>query len=113
VLVAFSVLLAVACLVPATAKLLGLPMMREAAGHFSIPWPRYRLIGVAELAAAAGVLVGLIWRPAGIAAACGMGLLLLGALAAHRRAGDAPSEAGRAVVALLVTVAYLAVVFTR
>jgi hypothetical protein len=35
---------------------------------------------VAELAAA-GVLTGLAWRPAGLAAAAGMTLLLLGALA--------------------------------
>jgi DoxX-like protein len=55
---ALSLLLAAACAVPASAKLLAHPKMRKAAAHFRIPWPSYRLIGVAELAAA-GVLVGL------------------------------------------------------
>jgi hypothetical protein len=46
-----SLLLAVLCLLPAAGKLLGLPKMRQSAEHFGIGWPRYRLIGVAELAA--------------------------------------------------------------
>ena len=72
-----SLLLTLVCLVPAAAKLAGHPKMRHAAGHFGIAWRRYRLIGVAELIAAAGVLVGLFWRPAGLLAAVGMILLLL------------------------------------
>ena len=60
--IALSVLLAVACLVPAIAKLGAHPKMLASAGHFGIPWSRYRLIGVAELLAAAGVIAGLIWR---------------------------------------------------
>ena len=61
--------------------------MRQSAAHFGIPWPRYRLIEVAELAAA-GVVIGLWWRPLGVAAAAGMALLLFGALITHRRAED-------------------------
>jgi hypothetical protein len=53
---ALSLLLAAACLLPGLAKLLGHPKMQKSAAHFGIPWPHYRLIGVAELAAAAGVL---------------------------------------------------------
>ena len=83
--IALSVLLAVACLVPAIAKLAAHPKMLASAGHFGIPWSRYRLIGVAELLAAAGVLAGLIWAPIGVAAASGMCVLLVGALATHRR----------------------------
>jgi hypothetical protein len=108
-LLTFSLALAAACLLPATAKLLGHPRMRHAATRFGIPWPRYRLIGAAELAAAAGVLVGLFWRPAGLLAAAGMTLLLLGALVTHRRAHDAVREALPALVALVLTVAYLVV----
>ena len=70
--VAISLLLLAVCLLPAAGKLLGHPRMRHAAAHFGIPWPRYRLIGVAELAAAAGVLTGLWWHPLGLAAAAGM-----------------------------------------
>ena len=66
--------------------------MRKSAAHFGIPWPRYRLIGVAELAAAAGILIGLWWHPLGVAAAAGMALLLLGAIIAHRKAADSVKE---------------------
>jgi uncharacterized membrane protein YphA (DoxX/SURF4 family) len=61
--VTISLLLAAACLLPAAGKLTGQPKMRKSAAHFGIPWPRYRLIGVAELAAAAGILIGLWWHP--------------------------------------------------
>ena len=67
--VTISLLLAAACLLPAAGKLTGQPKMRKSAAHFGIPWPRYRLIGVAELAAAAGILIGLWWHPLGLAAA--------------------------------------------
>jgi hypothetical protein len=105
----FSLLLIVVSLVPAAAKLAGHPKMRHAATHFGIAWRRYRLIGVAELAAAAGALIGLFWRPAGLLAAAGMTLLLIGALIAHRRARDSIREAIPALVALAVSGTYLAV----
>jgi uncharacterized protein YqgC (DUF456 family) len=107
--VAISLLLIAVCLVPAAGKLAGHPKMRHAAEHFGIAWRKYRLIGVAELAAAVGVLVGLFWRPAGLLAAAGMVLLLIGALIAHRRAHDSIREAMPALVALAVSGAYLAV----
>ncbi len=107
--VIISLLLAAACLLPAAGKLAGQPRMRQSAAHFGIPWPRYRLIGVAELAAAAGILIGLWWHPLGLAAAAGMALLLLGAIITHRRAADSAQEVAPAVLALLLTVAYLAI----
>jgi uncharacterized membrane protein YphA (DoxX/SURF4 family) len=107
--VTFSLLLAAACLLPAVGKLLGHPKMRQSAAHFRIPWPRYRLIGVAELAAAAGVLIGLWWHPLGVAAAAGMALLLLGAVITHRNTADSVKEMAPAVLALLLTLAYLAI----
>jgi uncharacterized membrane protein YphA (DoxX/SURF4 family) len=109
---AVSLLLAAACLVPASAKLLGHPKMQKAAAHFGIPWRRYRLIGVAELAAAAGVLAGLWWHPLGVAAAAGMVLLLLAALLTHRRALDPAKEMAPALLALAITIAYLVVALT-
>jgi len=66
-----SLLLAVVCLLPAAGKLTGQTKMRQSAEHFGIPWSRYRLIGVAEVAAAVGVLAGLWWHPLGLAAAAG------------------------------------------
>ena len=110
--VALSVLLAAACLLPGSAKLLAHPRMQKAAVHFGISWRAYRLIGAAEVAAAAGVVIGLWWHPLGIAAAAGMVLLLAGALFTHRRAGDAAREAAPALLALVITIAYLVVAVT-
>jgi uncharacterized membrane protein YphA (DoxX/SURF4 family) len=110
--VTISLLLAAACLLPAAGKLLGHPRMRQSAAHFGILWPRYRLIGIAELAAAAGILAGLWWHPLGIAAAAGMILLLIGALITHRRAGDNGKEMAPALIDLAITIAYLAIALT-
>jgi uncharacterized membrane protein YphA (DoxX/SURF4 family) len=107
--VALSVLLAAVCLAPGLAKVLGLPRMRQAAAHFGISWRSYQLIGVAELAAAAGVLAGLLWHVLGLAAASGMVLLLIGALVSHQRAGDRIKEAAPALVAFVIAAVYLAV----
>jgi uncharacterized membrane protein YphA (DoxX/SURF4 family) len=109
VFVTVSLLLAAACLLPAAGKLLGHPKMRQSAARFGIPWPRYQLIGVAELTAAAGILIGLWWHPVGLAAAAGMALLLLGAIITHRKAADSVKEMAPAVLALLLTLAYLGI----
>ena len=110
--VTISLLLAAACLLPAVGKLTGQPKMRKSAAHFGIPWPRYRLIGAAELAAAAGILTGLWWHPLGLAAAAGMAVLLAGAIVTHRKAADSAKEMAPAVVALLLTLAYLVIALT-
>ena len=110
--VTISLLLAATCLLPAAGKLLGHPRMRQSAAHFGIGWPRYRLVGVAELAAAAGILAGLWWHPLGIAAAAGTILLLAGALITHRRAADSGKEMAPALIGLAITVAYLAIALT-
>jgi uncharacterized membrane protein YphA (DoxX/SURF4 family) len=107
--VTISLLLAASCLLPAAGKLTGQPRMRKSAAHFGIPWPRYQLIGVTELAATAGILIGLWWHPLGLAAAAGMALLLIGAVITHRRAGDSTKEAAPALAALALTIAYLAI----
>src|SRR6185312_7918709 len=101
--VTISLLLAAACLLPASGKLTGQPRMRKSAAHLGSPWPRYRLIGVAELAATAGILTGLWWHPLGLAAAAGMALLLLGAIIAPTKAADSPKEIAPAWLALLPT----------
>jgi uncharacterized membrane protein YphA (DoxX/SURF4 family) len=111
--VTVSLLLTAACLLPAAAKLMGLPKMRESAAHFGIPWSRYRLIGIAELAAAAGVLIGLWWHPLGLAAAAGLALLLLAAVITHRQARDGGKEITPVLIALAITLAYLAIALTR
>jgi hypothetical protein len=107
--VVISLLLAAACVAPGLAKVVGQPRMRKAAAHFHIPWRGYQLIGVAELAAAGGVLAGPRRHGLGLAAASGMAVLLIGALASHRRAGDTFKETTPALAALAITAAYIAV----
>jgi len=109
---ALSFLLAAACVLPGSAKLLGHQKMQKSAAHFGIPWHRYRLIGVAELAAGVGVLIGLWWHPLGVAAAAGMVVLLTGALIIHRRALDSAKEMAPVLLGLTITLAYLAVALT-
>ncbi len=104
-----SILLAALCLLPSTAKLTAQPAMQASAEHFGIEWPRYRLIGVAELAAAVGLLAGLVWHPLGIAAATGLALLVGGAVVMHLRAGDSLKDMAPALVILIVTIVYLVV----
>jgi uncharacterized membrane protein YhaH (DUF805 family) len=110
--VALSLLLIAACLLPGAAKLTGHPKMRDSASRFGIRWRHYRLIGLAELAAAAGVLTGLWWHPLGVAAAAGMAILLTGAMISHRRAKDSGKEMAPALFALAITIAYLAAALT-
>lgn len=109
---ALSLLLAAACLLPGLAKVLSHPKMQKSAAHFGIPWPHYQLIGAAEVAAAAGVLAGLRWHPLGVAAAAGMVVLLIGAVMTHRRALDSAKEMAPALLALAITISYLAVALT-
>ena len=49
-------------------------------------------IGALEVAGAAGLVAGLFWPPAGIAAAVGLVALLIGAAVSHLRAGDGVKE---------------------
>ena len=62
--------------------------------------------------AAAGILIGLWWHPLGLAAAAGMALLLLGAIITHRKAADSAKEMTPALLALLLTLAYLTIALT-
>jgi hypothetical protein len=108
-LITVSVILAVACLLPAAGKLLGNPRMRQSATRFGIPWRKYQSIAIPELAAGASVVGGLWWHPIGLVGAAGMALLLLGALFYHRKAKDDAKEMSPALVALAITIAYLAI----
>lgn len=53
-----------------------------------------------ELAAAAGLLVGIAWRPLGVAAAIGVVLYFLGAIGAHARVKDVKGMPPAAVLLL-------------
>jgi uncharacterized membrane protein YphA (DoxX/SURF4 family) len=73
------------------AKITKRPTMQTRAEHVGFNAKSYQLIGAAEVAGAAGVLVGLAYRPVGYAAATGLLGLLGGAGLAHaRHGGDLP-----------------------
>jgi len=102
------VVLAALILVPlGMAKLLAVPDMRVRAAHHGIPVDRYRLIGAAELAGAAGLAIGLRVSWIGYLAAAGLLVLLAGAMLAHRRSGDAPIKTAPAVITALIVVGFL------
>jgi hypothetical protein len=46
-----------------------------------------RFIGLAEVAAAGGLIIGVFWQPLGIAAAIGFTITMIGAVAFHAKAG--------------------------
>ncbi|MGW1727816.1 DoxX family protein [Streptomyces sp. NPDC002306] len=73
-----------------------------------------RLIGLAEVAAAAGLVAGIWWQPLGIAAAVGMAVLLLGAIGYHVKWGDYDDTASRsaAVVPVLFVLVAVATAIT-
>jgi hypothetical protein len=53
-----------------------------------VPLSWFPYLAACELAGALGLLVGIAWAPIGIAAAIGVIAYMLGAIAAHVRAGD-------------------------
>ena len=108
---AVPVVLAVLFLLSGVSKLIRHPVSVAARDKLAVPAPAWSLTGAAELAGAAGVLVGVSVRPLGIAAA-GLVFVGAGAVAAHRKAHGSLSDAAPAVVAVLLAIAALALFST-
>ncbi|MEV8563327.1 DoxX family protein [Streptomyces sp. NPDC051917] len=64
-----------------------------------------RFIGLAEVAAAGGLTVGLFWQPLGIAAAIGFALTMIGAVGFHAQCGDyaTPDTRKKAMAPIVLT----------
>lgn len=58
-------------------------------------------LGLAQIAGAGGLIVGLWWGPLGIAAAVCLTLYFAGAVASHLRVGDRKGTAPAAVLAIV------------
>jgi DoxX-like family len=86
-------------------KLLGLRQSLAIRDHLGVQPAQWRVIGLLELAGVAGVLVGLVWAPIGVAAAVGLALLVLGAIVFHVRASDGVADTVPAVIGLGLAVA--------
>jgi len=107
-----SIILALAFTGAGLSKLTGQSQMRQAATHFGIAWERFRLIGGPELAGAGGVLIGFALTAIGALAAIGLTLLMLAALATHRRADDPVGQmippGALALISAVTAVLYIA-----
>jgi uncharacterized membrane protein YphA (DoxX/SURF4 family) len=73
-----------------------------------VPLSWFGPLALLEFAGTIGLLIGIAWRPLGVAAAIGVVLYFVGALIAHLRAKDAK---GTPMPAALLVVAVLALVF--
>jgi uncharacterized membrane protein YphA (DoxX/SURF4 family) len=106
--VVVACLLAAAFVMAGGAKLAGIPYMREAARHVGFSYPAYRVVGGLEVAAAAGLVIGLWLAPLGAAAAAGLVALMIGAVYFHTKAGDpVPMRVPAASLGLLALVEFI------
>jgi hypothetical protein len=106
---AVVIVLAVVLVLTSYATLAGLPAVRRGIVEVGFPPSYLWLLGVAQLAGAFGLIVGLWWPPLGIAAAVCLVLYFLGAVGAHVRAGH-PRNAGPSAAILLGSIASLVLV---
>ncbi len=99
-------------------KLKGHEMVVETMNRLGVDDPLMRTIGIAEVLACFGVVIGLFadgsaWEWAGFLAGVGVIVLMLGALFYHQRAGDPQKELMPAIAALVLAVLYLAGIMAR
>ena len=99
-----TILLAVLFTFSSSIKLLGVPQSLAIRDHLGVRPVQWRVIGALELAGVVGVLVGLVWAPIGIAAAIGLALLSVGAVAFHLRAADGVAKTAPAVIAVVLAI---------
>jgi uncharacterized membrane protein YphA (DoxX/SURF4 family) len=90
-----TIVLATAFFAAGAAKVLRVPQMRELARQAKFSVNSYVVIGILEIAAAAGLALGLVYRrlaPLTAAAATGLTLLMIGAIIVLLRAGNKPKD---------------------
>jgi uncharacterized membrane protein YphA (DoxX/SURF4 family) len=83
-----SALLAALLVLSATGKLRRDPAQLKVMQTVGFPLDKLWLLATAELAGAAGLVIGLFWWPIGVAAAVGVVLYFIGAVGAHLRVRD-------------------------
>jgi hypothetical protein len=110
VLIPVAVPLAMIFAVLGVAKVLAVPRMRAAAAHAGLGVAAYRVIGVLELAAAAGIVAGLRFPALGLLTAVGVVGLMIGALRVHLRNRDAALRWVPAMGTTVLAIAYGALV---
>jgi DoxX-like family len=83
-----SVLLAALMAYAAARKLTHRPEVVASYVRVGVPEERLNILALTLFAGAAGLLLGLLWMPLGIAAAVAVAVYFLVAIAAHIRSGD-------------------------
>ena len=86
--IVLSVLLALELAATAAMKVIGTGTARANAEHLGVSLGLSRLIGIAELAAAVGLLAGVVVKPLAVVAAAAVVLLMVGAIGYHLKARD-------------------------
>ena len=94
--VIFSLVLALLFLLTGSGKVLGLAFANTNRDRLGIHPAFWRATGLLEWAGAVGLIAGIWWWPIGLAAACGLALLMLGAIASRVRARLASRSNGQA-----------------
>lgn len=85
-------------------KLLQLSAVRKNAEHLGVDVGLHRMIGVAEVAAAVGLGVGIAYPPLAVATGVAVCLLMCGAIGYHIKAGDKVSVMLPAILTAVVAV---------
>ena len=82
--------------------------------HMGLSAGLVRFVGLAEVAAAGGLIIGLFWQPLGIAAAIGFTITMIGAVGFHAKAGDYadPATRGNAMAPIILTALSVATAVT-
>ena len=111
--VALSVLLALLMAASAAPKLIDSHSAQRNRLHLKLSRELSRAIGAAEVAATAGFLIGLRWRPLTTITAAAVVLLMIGAITYHIRARDSvaamlPAGSTLSASAALIAVSVLA-----
>lgn len=105
-----SVVLAAIFLLTGIRILLAGKAVRADAAHHGYSITAFRLIGIAEIAGAVGLVIGLWVAPLGIAAAAGLALLMIGAAGSHLAKHD---PVGRVAVPTVLALLSAALVVLR
>jgi DoxX-like protein len=91
------------------AKVLRIEPMRQRAAHVGMSVDEYSRIGILEILAAVGLAIGAVVPAIGVLAACGLLVLLGGALVTHLRAGDRLADLAPAMTVAALATAYIVV----
>nr|WP_237270733.1 DoxX family protein [Streptomyces caniscabiei] len=102
--VVLAVVLSLLLLASARGDIVRDPKITDGLKALGVPDNWFVPLGLVKIAGALGLLVGIAYRPLGIAAAIGVVLYFLGAVITHIRAGD-KKGLGTPAVIMLVSVA--------